>query len=129
MTRYVLDTHVLVWWVNADRRLPSTKRRLLDRESRKAALWVPDVALWEIAALSEAGRLRLSLPLRDWLERATAAPLVAVHPITPAIVAELTTLPSWDPADRLIVATARVLGATLITLDERVRASRLVRVV
>jgi PIN domain nuclease of toxin-antitoxin system len=128
VTSYVLDTHVLVWWIEANRKLPAATRRMLDRESRKAPLWVADISLWEIAALQEAGRVRFSIPLRDWLEAAVAEPLVAVHPITPAIVSELGSLPSWDPADRLIVATARVLGATLVTLDERIRESGLVPV-
>lgn len=127
MTRYVLDTHALVWWVEGSRRLPAAVRKVLDRES-KAPLWVADISLWEIAALQEAGRLRFSMPLRDWLERAVADPLVSVHPITPAIVAELVSFPAGDPADRLIAATARVLGATLVTLDERIRASKLVPV-
>lgn len=126
--RYVLDTHVLVWWIEGSRKLPSSTRRLLDRESKKAPLWIADVSLWEIAALVETGRIRLAVPLRDWLERAVAAPLVAVHPITPAIAADVPSLPPWDPADRMIVATARALGATLVTLDERIRESGVVPV-
>ncbi len=79
--------------------------------------------------LSELGRIRLQLPLRDWLDRATAAPLVMRHGISPAVAAEVASLPSTfhrDPADRIIVATARVLGATLLTADRRIVAAKLV---
>ena len=69
------------------------------------------------------GRIRLSLPLRDWLEAAVAPPLVRRCGISPAIAAELASLPESfhrDPADRILVATARVLGATLLTPDRRI---------
>lgn len=74
------------------------------------------------------GRIEITRPLREWLEEASAPPLVAACPITPAIAADTTALPSWDPADALIVATARALGATLVTVDARIRESGLVPV-
>lgn len=82
-----------------------------------------DVTLWEIANLVNLGRIELRLSLRDWLERATAPPLVRRLPITPAVASEVASLPPEfhrDPADRLIVASARVLGATLLTQDRRI---------
>ena len=69
------------------------------------------------------GRIRLALPLREWLERAVAPPLVCRQGISPAIAAEVAALPDSfhrDPADRILVATARVLGATLLTNDRRI---------
>ena len=74
-------------------------------------------------------RIRLDRPLRDWLEAATAPPLVETVGITPAVAAEVAALPSTfhgDPADRLIVATARVMGATLLTVDGRIVDAKLV---
>jgi PIN domain nuclease of toxin-antitoxin system len=65
----------------------------------------------------------LTLPLRDWLERATAGPLVERVDLTPAVAAEVAALPDSfhrDPADRILVATARVHGATLLTCDRRI---------
>ena len=88
-----------------------------------------DITLWEIATLLELGRVRLRLPLREWLERATAPPLVQRVGITPAIAAEAAALPPIlhrDPADRIIIATARVLGATLLTLDQRIIDAKVV---
>lgn len=88
-----------------------------------------DISLWEIAMLADQQRIRLDRPLRDWLETATAAPLVRRIGITPAIAAATAALPATfhrDPADRILVATARILGATLLTVDERIIGSAIV---
>lgn len=127
--RYLLDTHVVIQWHAAGRPLSPPHKRIISRARPDEPLWVADITLWEIAVLCERGRIRLDVPLRELLERATAAPLVRVAPITPAIVAEMTSLPAtadWDPADRIIVATARALGATLVTADARVADSGVV---
>jgi PIN domain nuclease of toxin-antitoxin system len=96
------------------------------------AVGVCDVTLWEIALLLERGRIRLALPLDEWLARATAAPLVERCAISPAIAREMVDLGAtrdWDPADRILVATARVLGVPLVTADARIVESGLVRTV
>ncbi len=126
----VLDTHVLVWWLSDPERLPAAMRPLLDGASAEAPLIVPDICLWEIATLVSLGRLRPQLALPEWLRRAVAPPLVVIAPITPEVAAEVAALPDSflrDPGDRLIVATARVLGLPLLTLDARIRESGLVR--
>lgn len=71
------------------------------------------------------------MPLREWLEAAIAPPLVQRSGITPAIAAEVAALPESfprDPVDRILAATARVLNATLVTCDERIRGSEVVEV-
>ena len=78
---------------------------------------------------SNASLSRLTIPLREWLEKAAAPPLVRRHGISPAVAAELASLPDSfhrDPADRILVATARVLGATLLTQDSRIAEAELV---
>jgi len=75
--------------------------------------------------------IELDRPLREWLEQACAAPLVRRVGISPAIAAEVAVLPQTfhrDPADRIVVATARVLGATLLTSDRRMIESEIVAV-
>ncbi len=127
--RALLDTHVLLWWLEPSRRLSPAQREVLDRAGSPDPLWVSDISLWEIATLVELGRIRLQLPLREWLERATAPPLVRRVGISPAIAAELAALPASfhrDPADRILVATARVFGATLLTQDRRIADAGLV---
>ena len=118
--KLLLDTGVLLRWFEGRQGLPPSHRRALRNAKTDEPLLVSDISLWEIATLSELGRIRLRLPLRDWLEQATAPPLVTRCAITPAIAAEVAALPSSfhrDPADRIIVATARVNGATLLTTD------------
>ena len=119
----LLDTHVLLWWLTGGARLSPAQREVVASASAESPLLVSDISLWEIATLHSLGRIRLSVPLRDWLERAVAPPLVRRHGISPAIAAELAALPDSfhrDPADRILVATARVLGATLLTQDRRI---------
>lgn len=79
--------------------------------------------------LVDLGRVRLSRPLREWLERATAPPLVRTLSLNPAIAAEVAALPASfhrDPADRILIATARVHGATLVTSDRRILEAEIV---
>ena len=128
----VLDTHVLVWWMEGAERLSRRVRGILDGAGLPTPLRVSAVSLWEIANLHSFGRLKLRRPLRDWLEMATASPKVSVEPLTPAIAAAVADLPDSfhrDPADRIIVATALVLGEPLVTLDRRIAASGVVDVI
>jgi PIN domain nuclease of toxin-antitoxin system len=128
----LLDTHVLLWWFEQPRRLSVAQRRELEKAGDARAVGVSDVTLWEIALLLERGRIRLALPLDEWLARATAAPLVERCGMTPAVARELVDLAAtrdWDPADRIIVATARVAGVPVVTADTRIVESGLVRTV
>ncbi len=121
--RALLDTHVLVHWLGAGDALTDAQRQVVEGVSEADALLVSDISLWEIATLVSLGRLRLGLPVRDWLEAAVAPPLVRRVSISPAIAAEVAALPPSfhrDPADRIIVASARATGATLLTLDRRI---------
>lgn len=125
----LLDTHILLWWLGEDPRLSPEQRQVLEQADATSPLWVADITLWEIATLFSLGRIKLHLPLREWLEQATAPPLVQRVPITPAVAAQVAALPDSfhrDPADRIIVATARVLGATLVTRDRRIVEAGLV---
>ena len=119
----LLDTHVLIWWLNDGEALSQEQKAVLESASPATPIRVSDISLWEVATLHSLGRIRLTIPLRDWLEKAVAPPLVRRIGISPAIAAELATLPDSfhrDPADRIIVATARTLGATLLTKDRRI---------
>lgn len=130
--KYLLDTHVLVHWLEGKGRLSREQKRVVDRAAPSNPLLVSDITSWEIATLYELGRIRLRLPLREWLESAVAPPLVERVGISPAVAAEVAVLPPTfhrDPVDRILVATARVFGATLVTSDERIVESGIVRTV
>lgn len=125
----LLDTHILFWWLTEPDRLSAAQHRTLGAASADAPMLVSDISLWELATLYDLGRIEIAPPLREWLEKAVAPPLVQRQDISPAVAAESASLPDTfhrDPADRVIVATARVLGATLLTRDSRIIASGLV---
>ncbi len=126
----LLDTHVLIWWFEATERLTPAQRRVLNRANPKSPLLVASISLWEVATLHQLNRISLAVPLRDWLEKAVAPPLVRLLPLTPAIAVETAALPASfhrDPADRILVATARAHRATLLTQDQRIVDSGVVK--
>ena len=119
----LLDTHVLVYWMEGGRDLMPSHRARIEAAGDAEPLLVSDISLWEVATLVGLGRLRPRMPLRDWLEAAVAPPLVRRVSISPAVAAEVAALPRSfprDPADRIIVASARTTGATLLTQDRRI---------
>ena len=124
----LLDTHVLIRWLSDRSQLSSRQSQVIETADADSPLLVSDISLWEVATLHNLGRIRLSIPLREWLEKAVAPPLVRRLGISPAIAAEMAALPDWfhrDPADRILVATARTLGAMLLTQDRRIVDSKL----
>lgn len=125
----LLDTHILIWWLNDVSRLSPEQREVIESARADSPLLVSDISLWEVATLYDLGRIRLTVPLREWLAKAVAPPLVRRQGISPAIATELAALPDSfhrDPADRILVATARVFGATLLTHDRRIVETNLV---
>jgi len=64
----LLDTHILLWWFEKAKELSSAQRRVLDKASPQNPIYVSDITLWEIATLVDLGRVRLAIPLRQWLD-------------------------------------------------------------
>lgn len=125
----VLDTHIWVWWVHGDRQLTAEHQTHIEGNA-ETGLGVSVISCWEIAKLVEYGRLVLPCPTGEWLEQALAYPNVVLLELTPRIVVESTELPGefhHDPADQIIVATARVHSCSVLTADERIQSYRHVR--
>lgn len=125
----LLDTHVLLFWLESAGRLSEAQQRVIRAASAENPLLLSEISLWEVATLHDLGRLELRLALREWLEQAAAPPLVRRLGISPAVAAEVAALPPHfhrDPADRILVATARIHGATLLTHDRRILAAEVV---
>jgi PIN domain nuclease of toxin-antitoxin system len=126
----LLDTHAWIWWVDQDPRLAPKVLAALDALPPDSRPLVADISLWEVATLVERGRLSLDVPLQEWLAAAAHPHSVRVVPISSQIAGEVAALPESfhrDPADRLIVATSRVLGVPVLTHDVRIAKSGLVR--
>ncbi len=119
----VLDTHALIRVVNDDPRLGSTARTVIDDTVRAEFVLVSAITAWEIALLAEKGRLHLGREVGAWIQTALALPGVRLAPIEPEIAVDSVRLPGSfhaDPADRLIVATARHWDAPLLTADDAI---------
>ena len=119
----LLDTHVLVWAVSGDRRLGTNAAAAIERAHRSDRIGISAITPWEIALLAERGRLRLAQDVGEWIDAALSAQSVDVLPIEPAIAVASVRLPGQfhaDPADRLIVATARHWGVPLATADQAI---------
>ena len=126
----LLDTHVWVWWLTPDARLPAVERAALDVMAARRELRLSAISMWEAQVLHAKGRLSLPLAFSDWLVRATADDVVRVLPLDLDVVLALDELPAsfhGDPADRLIVATARAHALPLATHDSTIRRSRAAR--
>ena len=117
----VLDTHIWVWWVHGDERLTRTQAEVIEANETDV-IGVSAISCWEIAKLVEHGRLELPCSLEEWFEDGLSYPGIRLLELTPEIAIESTQLPGEfhrDPADQMIVATARVYGCPLVTSDGR----------
>ena len=122
MTALLLDTHIWLWYAEGNvGRLLTPSVRKLDEARRGGGLVVSAIAVWEIGVLSAKGRIQLSVPLRDWVGNALGVPGIRFAPLDAAAAAESTLLPGaphGDPADRMLIATARTQNMPLATRDK-----------
>ncbi|MFN2604411.1 MAG: type II toxin-antitoxin system VapC family toxin [Gemmatimonadaceae bacterium] len=121
---FLLDTHVWIWALEEDQRNLSPKILQFVRERGKAGeILVSDISFWEVANKSSGGKLTLSIETALWLERAANAPGATYLPIERAALIQSTRLggaPPRDPADRILIATAQLNAATLVTADAQI---------
>jgi PIN domain nuclease of toxin-antitoxin system len=119
----VLDTHIWIWWIQGDTRLDPIYRNYV-QTNEPFGLGVSIISCWEVAKLIERGKLTLPLPVEDWIHQSLDHPGIQLLDLTPRIAVESTQLPGSfhrDPADQLIVATARIHNCPLVTVDTAIR--------
>jgi len=124
VSRVVLDTHVVVWLVNGDPLSPEALSAIDDAADANGVL-IAAITVWEIGMLVAKNSLVFTSDVREWVDRVLAQRGVMLAPLDPAIAIASTRLPGaihGDPADRIIIATARGLQATLITADATILA-------
>ena len=118
----LLDTHVWIWYAEKDRRLSDTRcLRGIRRASQENRLCIATISLWEVAILEFKERIRLHMDCLAWIRHALSTSDISLITLSPEIAVESARLPGHlpgDPADRIIVATARVLDGALVTADE-----------
>lgn len=127
MISLLLDTHILLWWRSGIGRLSKAQEQALAAEQEHGRpVGVSGISLRELAMAAHRGRVAIDTPLDAWLKSMETHPLITIFPITAEIALESVRLGDEflrDPADQLIVATARCHGLTLVTADEQIRKS------
>jgi PIN domain nuclease of toxin-antitoxin system len=116
----LLDTHTFIWMFENASQLGVRTAEALDRAGWENRIAVSAITPWEIGLLVNKGRLKLGLEVMEWIRVSLAKPGVRLATLEPEIAVNSTRLPfemHADPADRILVATARHLGATLVTAD------------
>ena len=119
----VIDTHVLIWAVHDDARLGAHAREVIETTSKDDRVLVSAITPWEIAMLTQKGRLSLGREVGAWIAEALDLPGIQLAPIEPSIAVDSVRLPEPlhpDPADRFIIATARYASAPLMTADQAI---------
>lgn len=122
--RTLLDTHAWIWWVTQDRRLSKRAKAAIAAALAEQDLWLSLISVWELAKKVEKQHLILDRPIDQWLDEAVTIQGLGLWELTRPILVHSCELPPpfhGDPADQILVATARRHGATLITKDQRIR--------
>ena len=122
MTRYLLDTHVWIWAQRGDTAQISSAMQVEMLEwQRNGAMFLSPISVWEAALLVASGLLELGLSMDQFVEQAANDGGLNLAPLTSQVLIESTRLPGElhrDPADRILVATAREHAFTLVTRDK-----------
>lgn len=120
----LLDTHTWIWLLNGDEPLRSSKALAhIEEAAPSALLRVSAISVWEVGMLEAKGRISLPMSCEAWVDQALNAPGIAMVPLSPEIALASSRLPGvfhGDPADRILVATARALEADLVTRDRKI---------
>jgi PIN domain nuclease of toxin-antitoxin system len=117
----VLDTHIWIWWVNDSPRL-TEQHKIWIQDYQSQGLGISIISCWEIAKLVEKNKLVLSMTVDEWLKAALAYPGVQLLNLNVPIVVQSTQLTGFhnDPADQIIVATAKIYDCLLLTADGKI---------
>ena len=128
----LLDTHVWVWLAMDSKKLSRPALAAIRRAAQAGGISVASISLWELASLLDRGRIRAAGTIESSVRAVIDGTSVIVHEINAEIAALATTFPPdfpADPADRLIGATARSLGLPLVTRDQRMLESNLLKTI
>nr|WP_269446165.1 type II toxin-antitoxin system VapC family toxin [Gloeobacter violaceus] len=122
---YLLDTHVFLWLMLGCAHLKEAPVRTLASAAASGGLRVSPITCWEVAMLAARGRVHLGMPCQEWIAQSLSAPGLSVLDLSAQIAVEAAELPGQfhgDPADRILVACARVKNIALATRDAKILA-------
>lgn len=113
----LLDTHIWVWWIEGNNRLPKALKQIIEDDNTCAA--ISAMSIYELAFLAQRGRINLNRAVDDWIELATVGADIEVLPVNADIARFAGNLPPnhGDPIDRVIIATALHYRSRLASLD------------
>lgn len=123
MNTLLLDTHVWFWYALGVSKLSPAARKVITHAAQNHSLYIAAISLWELAMLEERKRITLGMPCLEWINQSIEKISLQVAPVTSTIAVESCNLPGKlhaDPADKLIIATARVENLKLLTRDEKI---------
>ncbi len=121
--KYLLDTHVWIWWNMNPKMLSIKAKSTISATDKYEVMLLSVISIWEFCKLLVKKRLAISCSTEEWIENALDMPKFRLVPLSSSIAYQSTVLPQHfhdDPADQIIVATARVENATIITKDTRI---------
>lgn len=119
----LLDTHIWFWWVQGHPRLGARHQQILQEARSWQTLAVSAISCWEVAMMIDRGRVETTLGALEWIHQALTPSGIELLPFTPEIAVESIQLPGTfhrDPADQIIVATARIHNVPLLTQDSKI---------
>ncbi len=121
--KYMLDTHTWIWWHMNPQKLSQKVKRIVGNTDRYDEILLSAISPWEFSKLLEKKKIGISCDPEDWINSALDMPKFRLIPLSPVLAYRSTVLPQpfhSDPADQIIVATAREENATILTKDERI---------
>ena len=128
--KYMLDTHTWIWWHMNPQKLSQKVKKIIADTNRYDEIILSAISPWEFSKLLENKKIGISCDPEDWINSALDMPKFRLVPLSPVLAYRSTVLPQPfhnDPADQIIVATAREENATILTKDERILSYKNVR--
>ncbi len=119
----LLDTHTWIWLCQGSTELSEDAIKLIDKNAQEGKVYIAAISVWELSMLVAKNRITITKPLNQWVKEVLAQPGMNLYSLTPEIAIESSFLPGsfhGDPADRIIVATARIGDLTLLTRDSKI---------